>query len=239
HVDAHLFVDFGCANGELIKFLSSLFPDNLYIGYDISQEMIDLAKENNSEHLNTFFTSKWEEVVNMMKDMDCKSCLILSSVIHEVYSYGDKSSIKIFWDRVFNSGFDYIAMRDMIYEEYYVSECSMRTEDITKIRKNKKYNEHLLKFEEVYGKLSNSNLKQIIHYLFKYSYDENWEREVKENYLPLSDEDLTKILMYNADNYKEIYYETYTLPFLRRKIKEDFDINISYDTHVKFILEKK
>ena len=34
-------LDFGCANGELIKAMKPMFPDYEYSGYDISREMIE------------------------------------------------------------------------------------------------------------------------------------------------------------------------------------------------------
>ena len=35
-------LDFGCANGELIRAMKQMFPDYDYTGYDISREMIRL-----------------------------------------------------------------------------------------------------------------------------------------------------------------------------------------------------
>ena len=32
-IDSEIIVDFGCANGELIKFMYNLFPNYIYIGY--------------------------------------------------------------------------------------------------------------------------------------------------------------------------------------------------------------
>lgn len=43
-----------------------------------------------------------------------KSLLVLSSVIHEVYSYADASA---FWKEVKQCGFKVIAIRDMAYDE--------------------------------------------------------------------------------------------------------------------------
>jgi trans-aconitate methyltransferase len=39
-------LDFGCANGELIKAMKPMFPDYEYSGYDISREMIEAARQH-------------------------------------------------------------------------------------------------------------------------------------------------------------------------------------------------
>lgn len=74
-------LDFGCANGVLIRALSYLFPEHNYIGYDISEEMIDLAKNIVPEA--TFF-SDWNDI----KVSPESTVLNISSTLHEVYSYG-------------------------------------------------------------------------------------------------------------------------------------------------------
>ena len=54
--------------------------------------------------------------------------------------------------------------------------------------------------------------KNFLHYLLTYRYVENWDREVRENYFPHSIEEfLSKI----PTKYEVVYFEHYTLPFLR------------------------
>lgn len=237
HVDADIFIDFGCANGELMKFLAKLFPVKEFIGYDISQEMINLAMKNCNDIKNVSFTTEWFNIEFFIKNK--KSCLILSSVIHEVYSYGDKDSVKLFWGRVFNSNFDYIVIRDMFYNEYF-DECGyIQLDYIKSIRSNKKYENHLKEFEEIYGKISNTNKRQFVHFLLKYFYEDNWEREVKENYLPLTDNDLYTLIEYQNNRYKISYLNYYALPYLKHKFKNDFGIDFDIATHMQIILEKR
>ena len=38
-------LDFGCANGELIKAMMPMFPEFSYSGYDISPQMIEAARK--------------------------------------------------------------------------------------------------------------------------------------------------------------------------------------------------
>ncbi len=103
-------LDFGCANGVLIRALNYLFPEYKYAGYDISEEMIERAKI--LEPSCSFF-SKWDDI-----DIPFENTVLnISSTLHEVYSYGTKESVEEFWDRVFNSGFKYIAIRDMMLSD--------------------------------------------------------------------------------------------------------------------------
>jgi trans-aconitate methyltransferase len=39
-VESNIFVDFGCADGSVIRLLSQLFPEHYYIGYDCDPDMI-------------------------------------------------------------------------------------------------------------------------------------------------------------------------------------------------------
>ena len=36
-------IDFGCADGAMIRYLAPLFPDIMFVGYDISEEYIKIA----------------------------------------------------------------------------------------------------------------------------------------------------------------------------------------------------
>jgi hypothetical protein len=79
-------------------------------------------------------------------------------------------------------------------------------------------------------------LRNFIHYLLKYSYVDNWERENNENYLPLFYEDLITII---PDWYTITFRDNFTLPFLKDKVKKDFDVDLKEKTHMKLILKRK
>ena len=108
-VDSDTFIDFGCADGSLLKHIHEMFPDKKLIGYDISPEMLQVA-EKNLEGCNVSLYNNFENVISLKLD---NATLILSSVIHEVYSYGDNQSVNEFWRQVFNENFRYIAIRDL------------------------------------------------------------------------------------------------------------------------------
>jgi len=216
-------LDFGCANGVLIRAMQYLFPEYAYMGYDISEDMIQKAQELLPE---CRFYKEWDEIA-----MDPKETLInISSTLHEVYSYGTEASVAEFWDRVFGSGFKYIAIRDMM-----VSETATGAADPADVEKARKlYPEKLAEYESIWGSIEERF--NLIHYLLKYSYTENWEREVNENYLPLKVESLLRMI---PEEYEIVYSEHYVLPYVKQQIKRDSGIDLKDATHFKILLKKK
>ncbi len=72
-----------------------------------------------------------------------------------------------------------------------------------------------------------------MHYLLKYKYIENWDREVNENYLPVSLETLKSKI---PSSYKIAYEDNFILPYLQSQVNKDFGIHITHPTHTKLIL---
>jgi len=218
-------VDFGCANGELIKALQALFNEYRYIGYDISDVMLSAARENVP---SAEFYSDWNEIKVDFAD----SLLNISSTLHEVYSYCSQEEIKRFWSRVFESGFKYIALRDMMLSDADQMKIDSDQHDL--VIKNEKYADKLMDYENVWGKISTQ--RDLVHYLLKYKYTENWEREVRENYVPITLEQLLAIV---PSNYEITYLNHFTLPYIAWQIKNDFGIELTTPTHIKLILQRK
>ncbi|MBR1752165.1 MAG: methyltransferase domain-containing protein [Ruminococcus sp.] len=216
-------VDFGCANGELIKAMSSMFPDYKYIGYDISPEMISAARANVR---GAQFCDDWTEI----KAPFDRSLINISSTIHEVYSYGTEGDISQFWERVFESGFRYVAIRDMMFSE--TQDGPADEEQLAVIRQSE-YGQWLSDFEKVWGKVVTQ--RQLVHFLLKYKYTQNWDREVHENYFPISCEQFEKKL---PGSYRIVFRESFTLPFTAWQIRRDFGISLKENTHLKIILER-
>ena len=233
----YIFVDFGCADGSMINALSSILEGhhhNIYVGYDISETMIELAKTNYHGPTNAevIFTNDWKDVERNIQRIYCrKSVLILSSVIHEVYSYAkDGHDIETFWNRVLNAGFDYIVIRDMCPTEDIDRKSNIHlVEEI----KDKADSTLLNEFENVWGNIWNN--KNMIHFLLKYRWKVNWKRECHENYFPIS---IQKLLEY-FNNFNIDYFERFRVPFLEKCWKEDFGIEINDYTHIKAIFTKK
>ena len=96
------------------------------------------------------------------------------------------------------------------------------------------------------------NGKNLFHFLIKYRYQENWAREVQENYLPVSKEKLASIL--TSMGYSFTHKESSKLEFYGKCWKKDFKLSLpdnngyrkqfyawllTLDTHIKWMLEKK
>ena len=239
----YMFVDFGCADGSMINALASIYkdnPNNVYVGYDISDEMIKLAKTNyhGPVNANVRFTTNWDECRQSGSSVfvNRKKVLILSSVIHEVYSYGTEETICKFWDQVRYSDFDYIIIRDMCPSEDIDRDAKKSLTNTIERSRNVSI-EQVKEFSEIWGTLTNN--KNAIHFLLKYRWKVNWDREVRENYFPIYVEDLIEKITCTGARYKIDYLNRFRVPFLDKCIKEDFNIELDDFTHIKAIFSKK
>ena len=242
---SYLFVDFGCADGTLIDALYGILSSQgihaYYIGYDISDTMIDLAKTKFSHQANPseiLFTTSWDEVmekVNMYSKME--SVLILSSVIHEVYSYAEsQDDIDLFWYRILNGHFSHICVRDMMVSKDInhnpdIDIFNFIEDNIPHFTDRRKYLDDFIKH---WGSIHEN--KNFIHYLLKYRWTLNWDREVHENYFPIYIEDFLKSF---EEKYNISYFERFRVSFLEKCWKEDFNIEIEDTTHIKAIFNIK
>lgn len=94
-IDPDVIVDFGCANGFILSKIKEAKPKIKIIGYDLDEVMLAQAKELLGD--GALLTDSWKEVSQELKKYS-KPALVLSSVIHEVYSYSHGNVIKKFWE---------------------------------------------------------------------------------------------------------------------------------------------
>jgi SAM-dependent methyltransferase len=243
-VDARMFVDFGCADGTMLAFIDHVFPKGMtLVGYDINPKMIEAAKKAHPDSAITF-TSDWEEVRALVSEHreraprgDGRVCLVLSSVLHELHSYADEQAIadafaKIWGEDGSGLEFDYVAIRDMM-----VSRATSRPSDMIAVARVQQVFEArhpglLAQWEAKWGAIIEN--WSLVHFLLTYRYTANWEREFRENYLPKATEEFLAGI---PEKFFPIFKEQFTLPFLRRRVKEDFGIALSDTTHIKLVLE--
>lgn len=226
-------VDFGCADGTFLEEVSKFKPNVRLIGYDLDDTMLSKAKIKLGRKAK--FTNDWSEVIRLTSGSR-SPLLNLSSVIHEVYSYSGSNTISKFWNQqVFGGDFKWITIRDMIPSlEIDKQDITDFKDDVRKV-KSKTDRFYLQSFEKKWGTISN-NYRTLVHYLMKYRFTDNWDREVNENYLPVSLETLkTKIPV----NYKIVFEEDFLLPFLKQQVKKDFNIDLRHSTHTKMIIQNK
>lgn len=224
-------VDYGCADGSLVRFLSNIFPDITYCGYDNNSDMIQIAESQNRNGSGIKFCKQLNELRDYLNNYHhpTKTAILLSSVIHEVYSYSKEEDIDKFWKFITaESHFKYIIIRDMCLDDS-AHRPSLK-EDVFKIKS--RYDRAMLdEFERVSGSITDNY--NLIHFLMKYRYKDNWKREVNENYLPLSIEQISR----HIDGYSLIYYDHYILPYLQHVVQRDFGITLKDYTHVKMIFK--
>lgn len=227
------FLDYGCADGTIILELAEKYPNITFYGYDNDITMINTALEN---ALRKHCSNVWFNCY--LPDIDpAHTIFFCSSLVHEVYSYLPDSEVIDFWDFVNNTGFRYIAMRELALPANAFRDTT--EEDLHKllVYENNRHNNfyYLTSFEKYQG---NTNIQyNLIHYLMKYNYTENWDREVRENYLPLTNESMRDKI--NKEKYDVVMYYPYTLSYLKNKVMEDFGIEITDTTHVKMIFRRK
>lgn len=232
--DASVFVDFGCADGVMLGAMRMLFPSHTYIGFDVSEPMLDEARQKVP---GVTFTSDWEEVKRLCREAKGagrKNCLVLSSVIHEARNYLTGEEQKIFWSRVWGDeefSFDVIAIRDMM-----VNRSTSRPSDPLSVARIRQIydTDRLTQWERQWGSISEN--WSLTHFLLTYRYVANWSREVEENYLPVALEDFLASI---PKRYIPTYEEHFVLPFLRRQVRRDFRIGMPDATHLKLILERE
>ncbi len=217
-------VDFGCANGELIKALHAFWDDCRYVGYDISEQMVEAARENVPE---AEFTCDWNAL-----DIDPRKSLInISSTIHEVYSYGTEADVAAFWQRVFHSGFKYVTIRDMMLSEAAAGPAE--SADLRRVRGNARFADRLAEYEQVWGPLVTRH--DLTHFLLKYTYTQNWDREVRENYFPITIEALRAMI---PSGYRINWQQHTPLPYIQWQVKRDFGIELTEPTHGKLVIQR-
>lgn len=217
-----IIVDYGCGNGTLIRELEHIFPCRFsYYGVDNNEEMLKLAYNNRTKSGIGVFTEYCKNVPQIITDRP--KILILSSVLHEILSYGNWNSLEEI--RSFQP--DYIFIRDMYVDESIYRRPSKK--DLNKISKHPQFTEYFKYHQDFDDQL------QILDFLLKYRYIENWDREVKEDYTSLRHYDIINDLF---RNYNIIYKKQYILPFLKNKVMEDFGINLVDNTHINLILKR-
>jgi hypothetical protein len=235
-----LLVDYGCANGALIKAAYPYNQDALHIGYDISKQMLSEAEANVGQKDNVIFTDNWDEVTEHIADKPV-SLLTMNSVLHEVFSYSNSSQYRKFWSQAFRSGFTFVSIRDMMMRKKDF-EHNMEFDEIDEIKKKLLTLDHgeekIESFEDKYGEIISEG--QLIHLLLKWHFWNNWQREVNENYLGITTEDFfKKVNSAGGKHYDIAYWQPFVLRYLQNWVEEQVDYKISSPTHIKMLLRKK
>ena len=229
-----LIVDYGCADGSLIRFLHSLFPSMCFIGFDIDPAMIEAANRERSE--NTWFFSDAQEMMEKIRSLGIERRRIavnFSSVLHEIFHYDcDRDMITRIIKEI---GPRYLVVRDMMYHSADDTAVisAQAQEQIRSVLPPKQ----LQDFENCWGSIALR--RNLAHLILKYKYTENWQRECEENYFSYTQEDLTALL--DPDGaYAPILFSRYILPWCRYDAENNLGIDMGdeFTTHFSLILSR-
>lgn len=214
-------VDVGCADGTVTIEMTKILPEINFYGIDLDERFIRLAKEKVVGIKNIRFEKIYlRELLARPERFDT---IIFCSVLHEFFTYGEgiSSVLKALADAhelLHPSGV--IIIRDMVLSEY-TKKATLRVEQIVrKMKAKKELDSYIKDFEERFGKLN--NIYRVNHFLLKYWYTENWERESKEHYVPVTFEEYEKIFDLLGMIFQ--YKDTYLIPFLKEKWQKDFGL---------------
>lgn len=239
HIHPAVIVDFGSADGSVVAEIHQRKPNIKLIGYDISPDMLELSKQ---KHPGITFIEKWDEVVAEVRNKP-NTCLLLSSVLHEVYSYSDTEGVEQFWKNIMSAGFEYIVVRDTIPSRDIEEVAHDRfKQDVEIVRDvvTKQGNEELIQdYENRWGSLDKS-YKNFVRFVLMYRYRDNWSRERLEDYLPISYEQLLDLFLGEWENhYRIIYDKQFKFKPIQRSFDRDFGVSLRKDLHLKLILRKR
>lgn len=225
----HSLVDYGCADGFLTKLIGKVFPNKVIVGYDEDENMLSIAQNTGEQISNVNFSSfeagiAWTEVLN------------LSSVLHEVYSYKSEEEVNAFWQMAFSEKRTYVIIRDMCYmPPRGIRPSDTAVEAILHQAREALITGQLEQFQQLHGPITTP--RSLIHWLTKYLYARtpNWEREVREDYMAITLEEIRSRI---PSGWEITYEEHYTLPYLSERWYEDFGLRFSrsFPTHLKLII---
>ncbi len=220
--DVDAIVDFGCADGSITEMIRIFYPEALIIGYDKFQK--------NKSTSDIVYTQSWEEVEKLIDGKT--TLLVMNSVVHEILNYEENPFE--FLQKLFSNNFKYIWIRDLYICPLSDNKEWLRVANILR----EKYEEQVKDFEAIYGALAYP--QNVLHFLMKFRYVENWRREVKEDYT-LFAQSFRKIIDMLEPNYWCEVGEMYVLPHTRKVNKEDFDIDLEFisNTHYKGLFRLK
>jgi SAM-dependent methyltransferase len=211
-------LDVGCADGAVTRALAALFPEVAFLGIDLNDDFIALAREYAAGLGNVRFERVYlRELLPRPERFDA---VVFCSVLHEFYTYGEglSSVLKALADahELLRPG-GVIVIRDMILHAY-TKRASFQCDRLRARLEAKCESWVIADFVRHFGPLD--SLYTINHLLLKYWYTENWARECPEHYVPVTFEEYEQVFRLLGMTTQVL--DSFALPFLQRKWQEDF-----------------
>lgn len=218
---AKTVLDVGCADGTVTLALAEMFPDIDFVGIDLNKEFVDKANQKAKDIKNVKFENIYlrEKLANPERF----DAVLFCSVLHEFFSYGEGIStiVKALSDahEILNEN-GVLIIRDMIFYNYEYSSDLWLSQMKDKVQG--KEGEALADFEKIFGPVK--NIASLNHFLLKYMYKDNWARESKENYVPVSFEKYDQI--FSLLGMTVLFQRSSTIPYLKEKWSNDFGFTL-------------
>ena len=222
-------LDYGCADGSFMEFLRMNWPQYVYVGVDINPDFQKACQDRGFK----CYLSIQEATKALGAAAVANTLVVMNSVLHEIYSYRGTPEAEETWGILRRNGYKCIALRDM-----YAKGCGSFTSKVLKeafdvMSKDKcaadnfgdyvHLNEKFEDFEQQWGEVTDGY--QFTHFLLKYFYNKNWERENMENYLPYHYRELHCAI--REAGYDVVFENFYGIQWLKQKWLRDWDC----DTH--------
>lgn len=255
------YLDIGCADGSLGVEIMRRNPNAKYFGLDDNDEMRELAKKKLPDAV---ISDSLEYLLKQLPD-NANAVVIFSSVLHEIIGASITKDFLEFAKmlRQYKHKLAFISVRDM-YNGTRPEDRTHLKEVADKILASNAYTpEQFLSFNKAYGPMDRS-LMNCYHFLLKYRYKENWDREILENYFSLNVRTFLRAIMapdyfaaglsagfektISREGYHEyrnsyaydptyiLHLERYILPYIKSCVKRDFNIDLKYPTHIKLVV---
>ncbi len=212
-------LDVGCADGTVTLSLAALYPEINFVGIDLNEDFIKIAGEKIGMRKNIRFEKCF--LRERLANPERFDVVLFCSVLHEFFSYGEGIStvVKALSDahEIMKIGGTLI-IRDMILYDYAANSQLWVEEMTKKVRGKEDLISQLSNFEKSFGKIT--SVKQLNHFLLKYMYKDSWEREGKENYVPVSFEEYDQI--FKLLGMTALFQRSSTIPYLKEKWRSDF-----------------
>lgn len=216
-----IVIDFGCGDGSVLEYIARncKHRNAYFFGVDINKKMLEYAEEKlfAVPGAPSSFCCVLDRVLDSLKLIkeNREVVFIATSVFHEL----DKKEQERVCDFI-SEHCDYFICRDMEVRFaptfYYDNYLDLMSKIIA--NSNPKM---LSQFVRKYG----FGQEAALHYLLKYTYVENWETELEENYLSINWGKLRWCLD------KVVYEKSYIQEWRANQVKKDFDIDLEKYTH--------
>lgn len=218
------FVDFGCGDGSLLKVLGKMCPEAHLTGVEAHDEQFFLAATNVP-------TASIHSSLYAASILHCDpACLIFSSVLHEVFT-PPQVDPTAWWQGIERYGYEYIVVRDFAVKVDLLRCWSYYNQLIGTLSAQR--------FFKRYASMPLRDYRKApFEFLLKYTYTDNWEREVKEHYLRLSYEEWLHMVTASG-TYEVIHHADTRTKKFEKDMQRDFGFMPDFTTHIEMVLKRR